>query len=93
MEALSPIGDVRWRDRVRIRGSVRSLRVAPQRDVPTLECLVDDGTGTIMVVFLGRREIAGLKVGSKVEVIGTVGVHQNRLGFLNPSYQLLSSSH
>ncbi len=92
VESLSHIGDVRWRDRVRVRGSIRSLRVAPQRDVPTLECLVDDGTGTIMVVFLGRREVAGLNVGSKVEIIGTVGVHQNRLGFLNPSYQLLSTS-
>jgi amino acid transporter len=90
MESLSSIGDVRWRDRVRVRGVVRSLRVAPQRDVPTLECVVDDGTGTIMVVFLGRREVAGIKVGTKVELAGTVGVHQNRLGFLNPRYQLLS---
>jgi amino acid transporter len=89
-ESLTAIGDVRWRDRVRIRGTVRSMRVAPQRDVPTLECLIDDGTGTILVVFLGRRELAGLKVGGRAEVIGTVGVHQNRLGFLNPTYQLLS---
>jgi amino acid transporter len=89
-EAVTPIGDVRWRDRVRVRGSVRSMRVAPQRDVPTLEVVLDDGTGTILVVFLGRREVAGLKVGGRAEIVGTVGVHQNRLGFLNPSYQLLA---
>ena len=75
---------------MRIRGTVRSIRVAPQRDVPTLECVLDDGTGTILVVFLGRRELAGLKVGGKAEVVGTVGVHQNRLGFLNPTYRLLA---
>ena len=39
---------------------------------------------------LGRREVAGLGVGSKVEVVGTVGVHQNRLAILNPTYQLAS---
>jgi hypothetical protein len=88
--AVRPIGDVRWRDRVRLRGVVKSMRVAPQRDVPTLECVVDDGTGTVLIVFLGRREVAGLNVGSKVEVVGTVGVHQNRLAILNPTYQLAS---
>ena len=90
---VRPIEDVRWRDRVRIRGSVRSVRLAPQRDTPTLECVVDDGTGTLLIVFLGRREVAGVGVGSKVEVTGTVGVHQNRLAILNPSYQLLGNHH
>ena len=66
------------------------MRVAPQHDVPTLECVVDDGTGTLLAVFLGRRELAGVKVGSRIEVIGTAGVHQNRLAILNPSYSLLS---
>ena len=50
---------------VRVKGTVRSMRVAPQRDVPTLECVVDDGTGTLLAVFLGRRELAGVKVGSQ----------------------------
>lgn len=91
-DAITPIGDVRWRDLVRVEGTVRSIRVAPQRDVPTLECVVDDGTGTLLAVFLGRRELAGVKVGSRLEVIGTAGVHQNRLAILNPSYVLHRSS-
>ena len=81
-----------WRDVVRVKGTVRSIRVAPQRDVPTLECVVDDGTGTLLAVFLGRRELAGVKVGSRIEVTGTVGVHQNRLAILNPSYRLLKGA-
>ncbi|HKY67007.1 MAG TPA: amino acid permease [Acidimicrobiales bacterium] len=92
IDTITPIGDVRWRDLVRVKGSVRSMRVAPQRDVPTLECVVDDGTGTLLAVFLGRRELAGVKVGSRLEVVGTAGVHQNRLAILNPSYVLLSGS-
>src|SRR5690606_11501108 len=51
-EGITPIADVRWRDRVRVRGTVKVLRVAPRRDVPTLECVVDDGTGSLLAVFL-----------------------------------------
>src|SRR5262245_44799264 len=88
---VTAISAVRWRDRVRVRGQVRSMRVAPQRDVATLECVIDDGTGTLLAVFLGRRELAGVKVGSRIEVTGTAGVHQNRLAILNPGYRLLSA--
>jgi amino acid transporter len=85
----TPIGEVRWRQHVTIAGRVRSLRVAPQHDAPTLELVLVDGTGGISVVFLGRRAIASVDVGSRMEVRGTVGVHKARLCLLNPSYQLL----
>jgi hypothetical protein len=85
----TPIGDVRWRARVTIAGRVRSLRVAPQHDAPTLELVLVDATGAMSVVFLGRRHIAGVDVGSKMLVEGTVGVHKSRLALLNPRYQLL----
>jgi amino acid transporter len=87
-DTVTPIGEVRWRDRVRVAGQVRSLRIAPQRDVPTLECVLDDGTGTLLAVFLGRRELGGVRVGTRLEVTGTAGVHQNRLAILNPDYRL-----
>lgn len=35
--ACSAIGDVRWRHSVRVSGRVRSVRVQPWADVPTLE--------------------------------------------------------
>jgi hypothetical protein len=92
VSAVTAIDAVRWRDRVRVRGQVRSMRVAPQRDVATLECVIDDGTGTLLAVFLGRRELAGVNVGSRIELVGTAGVHQNRLAILNPSYRLLTTA-
>jgi amino acid transporter len=84
-----PISEARWRKRVAIAGRVRSIRVAPQYDAPTLELVLVDGTGAISVVFLGRRAISGVGVGSRMTVAGTVGIHKNRLALLNPSYQLL----
>ena len=92
VSTVTAIEAVRWRDRVRVRGQVQSIRVAPQRDVATLECVIDDGTGTLLAVFLGRRELAGVNVGSRIELVGTAGVHQNRLAILNPSYQLITAT-
>ena len=85
---MTPIAQVRWRHVVRVKGQVRSVQVAPQRDVPTFEVVVDDGTGTLLAVFLGRRELAGVQVGTRIEVTGTVGVHKTRLAILNPSYAI-----
>jgi amino acid transporter len=86
----APIADVRYRDRVRVGGHVRSLRVAPQHDAPVLELVLDDGTAALSVVFLGRRGLAGVEAGSRMVVEGTVGLHHNRLALLNPSYELRS---
>jgi amino acid transporter len=89
---VTPIADAQWRDRVRMRGKVKSVRVAPQHDVPVYECVVDDGTGTITAVFLGRRELAAVNVGTRIELHGTIGVHRERLAILNPTYRVLSAA-
>ena len=87
-EGCSPIADVRYRDRVRVSGRVRSLRVVPQHAAPVLELVLDDGTAALSVVFLGRRRLAGVEVGTRMVVEGTVGLHRHRLAMLNPAYEL-----
>ena len=57
-------------------------------EAPTLELEVDDGTAAISAVFLGRRQLAGVGVGSKLVLEGTVGLHRQRLAMLNPVYEL-----
>jgi len=39
--------------------------------------------------FIGRREIAGLEVGSQLRAEGMVGEEEGSLTILNPSYELL----
>jgi RecG-like helicase len=85
-----PIIDAHWRDRVTVGGRVRSLRVAPLHDSPTVEIVLVDDTGAISVVFLGRRSVAGVEVGTRMTVEGMVGVHKSRLAILNPTYHLLA---
>jgi hypothetical protein len=85
----TPIIQATWRRHVIVAGRVRSVRVAPMRDAPTLELILVDGTASISVIFLGRRRLAGVHVGTRMLVQGTVGVHKNRLAILNPVYRLL----
>jgi hypothetical protein len=86
------IGSIRWRDRVRIAGVVRSTRIQPKGGVPTLECVVADDTGSISIVFLGRRHVPGIEVGSRLVAHGMAGSHFGRLAILNPEYELLDDT-
>ncbi|MFZ6003720.1 MAG: amino acid permease [Actinomycetota bacterium] len=87
--SLVPIAEARWRDRIAVRGRVRSMRVAPQHDSPTLELVLQDEEASISIVFLGRRAIAGVRIGTRLEAEGTVGIHKSRLAILNPQYRIL----
>lgn len=84
-----PIAEVTWRSRVTVGGRVRSVRVQPWAGVATLECTVVDGTGGIVVVFLGRRHIAGIRPGTRIVCEGMAGEHRGTLAMLNPDYRLI----
>ena len=88
VEGCEAIANVRYRDHVRVAGRVRSVRVAPMNEAPTLELEIDDGTAAISAVFLGRRQLAGVGVGSKLVLEGRIGLHRQRLAMLNPVYEL-----
>jgi hypothetical protein len=87
-EPSTPIGDVRYRERASVRGRVRSLRVRPWGDNPTLEVVLVDDTGGLTLVFLARRQLAGVQPGTIMKAEGMVGAHQRRLAMLNPVYEL-----
>jgi hypothetical protein len=91
-EGCVAIGSIQWRDRVCIAGVVRSTRIQPKGGVPTLECVVADDTGSISIVFLGRRQVPGIDTGSRLVAQGMAGSHFGRLAILNPEYQLLDES-
>jgi RecG-like helicase len=90
LDGVTPIGDVAWRERVKVAGRVKALRVQPWSEkIQSLELTLVDGTGGLTVVFLGRRHIGGIKLGARLVVEGTVAETRNQLALLNPAYQLL----
>jgi amino acid transporter len=85
-----PIGDVQWRQRVRVAGRVRSVRVQPRAGTSNLECLLADDSGMLLLVFQGRRRIPGIQPGARLVVEGMVGDWARRQAILNPDYELIA---
>jgi amino acid transporter len=86
-----PLGAVPLRARVNVVGRVRSVRVQPWGAAPSLEATITDGTGEITLVFLGRREVGGVRPGTVIAAEGVVGTHRHRPAMLNPAFSLLST--
>ena len=68
-------------------GRVRSVRLQPWSGVASLECTLRDNTGGLVLVFLGRREVAGIRPGAHLSAEGMIGEHAGQLAILNPDYE------
>ncbi|HVB06727.1 MAG TPA: amino acid permease [Acidimicrobiales bacterium] len=86
----TPIGSLRWRERARAGGRVHAVRVQPGSGLSSLECVLVDASGELLVVFQGRRSLPGIVPGAHLLVEGTVGERGGRVAMLNPSYTILA---
>jgi amino acid transporter len=86
----TPIGEAQWRQRVRVAGRIRSVRVPTGGGTANLECTLADSTGAILLVFQGRRRIPGIQQGARLVAQGMVGAWEGRLAILNPDYELIA---
>ena len=83
------IADVADRSPVRLRGTLKTVTLRPRGGVPALEAELFDGSDSIVLVWLGRREIAAITPGRAIEVEGRIGQHGGDRIIYNPRYQLL----
>ena len=86
----TPIGEAKWRTRVRVAGRIKSVRVQPRAGTSNLECILADDSGKLLLVFQGRRRIPGIQPGARVVVEGMVGDWARRQAILNPDYELIA---
>ena len=90
--ATTPIAAVEARQRVRVAGRVKSVRVQPRAGTSNLECVLSDGTGGLLLVFQGRPKIAGIEPGARLVAEGMVGPWGRRAAMLNPSFELVQGA-
>jgi len=83
-----PIAEANDRERVDLKGSLRTVTLRPRGGVPALEAELYDGSGLITLVWLGRRRIAGIEPGRQMKVSGRIGVHDMQRIMFNPRYEL-----
>ena len=71
-------------------GKIRSIVFRPEKAVPALEAEIFDGTGFIVVIWLGRRRIQGIKPGVSISVSGRLVDVEGRLTMYNPKYSIIA---
>jgi amino acid transporter len=86
------ISVLRPRQRARVNGRVRSVRVQAGGGVPSVECVLADDSGTILLVFQGRRRVPGIEPGAKLNVEGMVGERSRKLAMMNPLFTIISTA-
>jgi cytochrome c-type biogenesis protein CcmE len=71
---------------VTVRGMVRSMTLRPRGSVPALEIELYDGSGSVTVVWMGRRRIPGITPGRTMVVSGRLTGDGPTI--YNPRYEL-----
>ena len=89
----TPIATVVPRRKATVCGTLRSVTLRPRAGVPALEAELYDGSGSMYVVWLGRRHIAGIEPGRRLRVQGMVTETDGRRAVFNPRYELVPTPH
>jgi len=84
----TPIRRCHDREQVTVSGTLRTVTLRPRAGVPALEAELYDGSGTLAVVWLGRRQIVGVEPGRGLVVHGRVAINEGRPVMFNPKYEL-----
>ena len=81
------------RTRVTVAGTLRNVTVRPRAGVPALEAEIYDGSGSVVLTFLGRRRIPGIEPGRSVIAHGLVTENNGHRMIYNPRYELRPEGH
>jgi RecG-like helicase len=81
------IRDAENRTKVKLAGVVRRITVRPLEGHESLEALLYDGTGEVTVVWMGRRSIQGLNLGTRLVVEGLLAEQRGGRRLVNPSFE------
>jgi RecG-like helicase len=74
---------------VTVAGEVANLTVRPEGSAPALEVELQDATGRVFVVWLGRRRIPGIYIGRHIVIHGRLNCVMEHPTIYNPRYELL----
>jgi hypothetical protein len=76
------------REKVMLAGTLTTVTLRPRGGIPALEAELYDGSGTVTLIWLGRRRIIGVEPGRSILVSGRVSCQDGRRVLFNPCYEL-----
>jgi amino acid transporter len=83
-----PIADCADRERTVVTGALRAVTVRPRGQSMTMEADLWDGSGSVTLVWLGRRGIPGIEPGRRLIARGRIATHHGTRTIYNPMYEL-----
>ena len=83
-----PVSACRKGELVTVTGRLKSVVYTPRETVPTLEAELFDGSGSVTLVWLGRRRIPGIEPGRTVTARGRFAAFDGKRVIYNPWYEL-----
>jgi hypothetical protein len=86
---VTPLDELPLRVPVRFAGEITSVRIVPRAGAPALEVSVSDGRGSVVAVFLGRRRIAAMSPGRRLEAEGVAVARGPERLVYNPWYRFI----
>ena len=84
-----PLARSRTHEEVCVTGLLVSVSGAGARYGPAMEAVLDDGSGRVTLVWLGRREIRAVERGRRIRALGRLADWKGRRVIYNPAYELL----
>ena len=84
----TPIAQCQDREAVCVHGTLRTVTFRPRAGVPALQAELWDGTGSVTVVWLGRRTIPGIDPGRAIKLRGRITALSGQRVIYNPVDEL-----
>jgi len=87
----TPVERCRDRAQVCVVGMLRTVTIQPRGGSPSLQAELWDGSGSVDVVWIGRRRIPGIEPGRVIRAEGRMTLRDGRRVMFNPRYELRPS--
>lgn len=86
---MRQIADTADRERAVVMGRVNTMTLPTADTVPALQVELTDRTGSLELVFTGRKAIPGIECGVTLRVEGRISVDGRRRVMHNPAYEIV----
>jgi hypothetical protein len=89
MAGCTTIAEATPRKPVRLAGVVRRITIRPAEGHEAVEAVLSDGTGEVTAVWMGRRSISGMSLGTRMIVEGVLSEasRSDRRRMVNPRFE------
>ena len=85
------IDEIERGETIQVTGIVKTATIKPNSQVPAYEVEISDGSGSLIIIWQGRKHVAGIEPGTRIEVEGRITFLSGKPCLHNPVYKILSS--